>query len=204
MPKIICITILWSVAIVAAPFFTVTQLSAQEKPPPLEKYRAVPKSNEIEVAGVRIRYNRDEYGCVKSAEFYNDSEKCSNDSACMDSLRQLWDKCLKDEDCKPKLEGKPWPPKFGPGWVAAKRIDVKNWPKIWGEYLVGAGSTMGESGSDVCDEWTFTVAGSPGWHCTSWGGEIYCKCIGTYYGPPRYPDPPINHCCDGNGCVRHP
>ena len=204
MPKKLSITNLLSVAIAVALLFTVTQLSAQEKPPPSDKYRAIAKSNEIQVAGVRIRYTRDDYGCVKYSEFYNDSEKCLNDSACLDSLRQLWDKCMKDEDCKPKLEGEKWPPVVQTEWVRAKKIDHKNWPKIWGEYLVRAGSTMGESGSDVCDEWTFTLAGSHGLHCTYIGGDLYCKCIGTYYGPPAYPDPPINHCCDPNGCVPHP
>jgi hypothetical protein len=204
MPKKISVANLLSVVIAVALLSTVSQLNAQEKPPPFDKYRAIPKSNEIEVAGVRIRYTRDDYGCVKYSEFYNDSEKCLNDSACLDSLRQLWDKCLNDKDCKPKLEGQPWPPEFASGWVAAKKIDDQNWPKIWGEYLVGAGSTMGESGSGVCDEWTFTVAGSPGWRCTEQDGHIYCNCIGTRFGPPQFPDPPINHCCDVNGCVRHP
>ena len=209
MFKKISITILCSVAIVVAALLTVTQLIAQEKPPPFDKfdkYRAITKSNEIEVAGVRIRYTRDDDGCVTNSEFYNDPKKCTNDSACLEYLRQLWDKCMQDEDCKPKLKGKTWPPAVEPGWLPAKKIDVKNWPKIWGEYLVRAGSTMGESGSDVCDEWSFTVAGSPGWRCTVSNGEdLNCKCIGTYYGHPDNPeyDPP-GYCCDGNGCEETP
>ena len=204
MPKKISITILCSVAIVVAALLTVTQLMAGEKCQSFDKYRAISRSNEIEVAGVRIKYTRDDDGCVKFVEFYYDPEKYSKDSAGLDSLRPLWDKCMKDEDCKPKLEGKTWPPEVEPGWLPAKKIDDKNWPKIWGECLVGSGSTKGESGSDVCGEWTFTVAGSPGWYCTQSGGELYCTCIGYYYGPPDYPDPPINHCCVGGVCVYNP
>jgi hypothetical protein len=204
MPKKISITILCGVTIVVAVLLTVTQLMALEKPQSFDKYRPISGSNEIEVAGVRIRYTRDDNGCVKFVEFYNNPDRCSKDPACLDSLRQLWDKCMKDEDCKSKLEGKTWPPEVEPGWVPAKKIDDKSWPKMWGEYLVRAGSTKGESGSDVCDEWTFTVAGSPGWHCTVSDGDIYCKCIGDYYGPPEWSDPPYNHCCAGGACVRHP
>ena len=204
MSKKITIFLSCSVAIVVAALFTVTQLLAGAEPPPSNKYRAIAKSNEIEVAGVRIRYTRDDVGCVEAKEFYNDPEKCSKDPACLESLKQVWGKCMEDENCRPKLEGIEWPPKVEPGWVRAKPIDKKNWPRLWGEYLVRAGDTKGESGSGVCDEWTFTVAGSPGWHCTPMNGDIYCVCIGDYYGPPKLPDPPFNHCCDANGCVHHP
>ena len=193
-----------SVTIVVAVLLTVTQLMAEENRPPFDKYRAITKSiNEIEVAGVRIRYSRDDDGCVKSVEFYNDPAEGLKHDIIEQFLKQKWYECAKDQDCKSRVEGKEFPPVVEPGWVPASRIDPENWPKIWGEYLVGAGSTKGESGSKVCNEWRFTLAGSPGWDCTVIGGDGYCACIGRRYGLPDWPYVPP-YCCDGtHGCVPH-
>lgn len=186
MPKKITIILLCSVAVVVAALFTVTQLMAmaQKKPQSLDKYQALTKSNEIEVAGLKKRYSRNDFGCVESVEFYNDPAKCAEGDK-------------KNEKCLDILQKKPAEPK----WIPA--IKPKQEPVIWGEKLVGAGSTRGDS--DVCGDWRFTVAGSPGWDCDVLGGHVVCSCIGFYVGDPDYPqhDPP-GYCCDPNGCVPRP
>ena len=172
MPKNIAIILLCSVTIVVAALFTVTQLMAGEEKDPqiIRKYQARATNNEIEVAGLKKRYVRNpDDGCVSNVEFYNDPAKCDGNKDC-------------PKDQKPE-------------WVAA--IEPQNWPKIWDEYLVGAGSTKGESVSDVCVEWRFTVAGSPGWDCDYLRGHIYCSCIGYYYAPKDW-------CCDPSGCRPRP
>ncbi len=168
MPKKTAIILLCSVAIVLAAVVTVTHLMACNKmgssgadgeridPQLIRKYQARVKFNEIEVAGLKKRYTRNpEDGCVSKVEFYNDPANCEG-----------------NEDC-PKDEK--------PGWIEA--IEPRSLPKIWDELLVGAGSTQGESGSDVCVEWRFTVAGSPGWDCDYFNGHYRCSCIGFYYKP---------------------
>ena len=180
MPKKRTIILLCAVTIVAAALLTVTQLLADEKPLASQNYRAITTYNELEVAGLKKRYFRNpDDGCVSRIEFYNDPAKCDGNNKCLD--------ILKDKPSQPK-------------WIAA--IKVTEPPGIWGEILVGAGSTKGES--DVCGDWRFTLAGSPGWDCDHVGVERrkVCSCIGFYVGPPDYPG--FDHCCDPNRCTPRP
>jgi hypothetical protein len=171
MTKKITIICFCSVVIFVVALFTVTQLMADEIKPPqiIRKYQARDSSNEIIVAGIKKRYTRNDRGCVETVEFYNDPANCAG-----------YESCPNDQK---------------PGWVPA--IEFKNWPKIWGEDLVGAGSTKGVVGSDECVEWRFTVAGSPGWDCDYIGGRLVCSCIGYYYQPRDW-------CCDPRGCKARP
>jgi hypothetical protein len=194
MPKKIPMILLCSVAIVVAALFTVTQLMAmaQKKPQSFAKYQALSKSNEIIVAGLRKKYSRNDNGCVKTVEFYNDPAKCAEGDT-------------KNEKCLEILKKKPAEAKFRLAiGMDEKDRPIKN-PVIWDEKLVGAGSTKGES--DVCGDWRFTVAGSPGWDCDYVAAldRIVCSCIGFYVGLPDYPqyDPP-GYCCDLYSCVPTP
>lgn len=218
MPKTITIIRLCCVMIVATALFTVTQLMAGgtageklgsqlireltvpasthkiegEKPDPkfIQEHQARTSYNETVVAGLKKRYFRDDRGCAYKVEFLNEMSKCRE---CADSLKQAWEKCTADKACRTKLEGKTFPRQSESEWVEA--IEPKTWPKVWGEYLVGAGTTKGESGDGVCIEWRFTVAGSPGWDCDYIGNRLVCSCIGYYYEP-------LDWCCQPTGC--HP
>jgi hypothetical protein len=197
MTREIPIILLFSVAIVLAALFTVTQLMAGEKKitkrERIRGYQARTRTNQINVGVIKKKYYRNHRGCVEKVEFYNDLNNCAagecanrlgrRPEICEEEVRQ---RRLAEEECTPER------------WVAAIPIDDQNWPKIWGEDLVGAGSTKGESGYDVCDEWRFTVAGSPGWDCDYIGGNIVCSCIGYYF------PPPWDLCCQPTGCVPSP
>ena len=191
MQKKISIILLCSVAIVVAGACTVTQLLADEKPRSYH-FRTIPTLKGIEVVDLvnktrlKKKYYRNDDDCVSNVEFYNDPAKCAEGDT-------------KNEKCLDMMKDKPAQPHWRPA------IEPKTDPVIWGEKLVGVGSTKGEF--DVCGDWRFTVAGSPGWDCdyVAARGRIVCSCIGFYVGDPLYPqyDPP-GYCCDARGCVRTP
>ena len=190
--------LLCSVAIVVAALFgcthsvteTMEKVShAQANPQRFAKYKAITgdNENEIVVAGLKKRYlRRDKDGCVDKVEFYNDKAKCAEE--CLDILN----KEPPESTWRPAIETD----------KTDRQIKI---PVIWGEKLVGAGRTKGDS--DACVDWRFTVAGSPGWDCDYIGAHdrMVCSCIGFYVGNPDYPqyDPP-GYCCDPNGCVPKP
>jgi len=158
------------------------------------------------------KYTRDEYGCVELVEFYNDPANCFKNEQCLRYVKLEWDKylewelkkCQQDVDCKRKVEKMRLQ---GHSMMSEVKlinaIDKIKEPEIYGEILVSAGSTRGDS--DVCGDFRFTVAGSPGWDCdsTAGGGRIVCSCIGTYIGPDVWPDY-FDYCCDPKGCVQAP
>jgi hypothetical protein len=186
MQKKISIILLCSVAIVVAGACTVNQLLADEKPRP-QRFRTIPTLKGIEIIDLvnrttlKVRYERNQDGCVTGVEFYNDPANCA-----------FGDK--KNEKCLDMIKDKPAQARWRPA------IAPKKPPVIWGEKLVGVGSTRGEI--DVCGDWRFTVAGSPGWDCTysSSGDRQFCSCIGFYVGAPQYPQfEPPGYCCDLSG-----
>jgi hypothetical protein len=191
--------LLCGAAIVVAVLCTVTEPTAmsQKKPLSVEDYRAISQSNEIVVAGLQKRYKRKDTGCVATVEFYNDPTKCEGNEKCIEYLKK------KEEKDKTPVKAK---------WIFALPILGKDgrplMPEIWGETLRNAGSTMGES--NVCGDWRFTVADSPGWDCDYVAGHepdrIVCSCIGFYIEPGFFPGYPEldDHCCDPNGCVPRP
>ena len=205
--------ILWcSIVVVIAAQCTTRKQLAVEKPRPFvnyevsydaEKDELTIKDNKNQTTLIK-KYTRDDYGCVKLVEFYNDPANCLKNEQCMSYLEREWYKCQQKVDCKKKLEelNLQWPPKMSEP-VLRKAIDKIREPEIWGEILVSAGSTRGDS--DVCGDFRFTVAGSPGWDCdsTAGGDRIVCSCIGFYVGPEDWPDY-FDHCCDPKGCVQAP
>lgn len=206
MTKKYSIILLCSVAIVAAALFAVSQLMAmgQAKPRSSRDYQAVTTYNELEVAAPKLvaplkkKYERNSDGCVTTVWFFNDLANCTDKD------------CVRYQEDKSRMQKQAQEEEKKGEWILAYGMDKEDRPikdpVIWGkEKLVGAGTTRGES--DVCGDWRFTVAGSPGWDCdyVAGLGRIVCSCIGFYVGKHNYPQYyPPGYCCDPTGCVPTP
>ena len=134
-------------------------------------FQSIPGTTESVIAGVNIRYFRDSNGCAEQCEFYNDPKRCGDNAKCLDYAK----------DAKAKYE-------------SCQRPESP--PRIGKELVKSAGYTTGTT--QLCDEFTITTHGSPGWTWNYFGGGNWqLVCIGYYYAP-------ANLCCDPTGCVPKP
>jgi hypothetical protein len=76
-------------------------------------------------------------------------------------------------------------------------IEFPNPPAVGNEKLVGARNPLGHP--VFSGDYSFTLAGSPGWDCDYIASQdrTYCSCIGYYYAP-------LDMCCDPTGCKTRP
>jgi len=121
-----------------------------------KKFNAKPSTTEVMINEVKIKYVRDENGCSEMVQFWNDPERCGENSICRTYAK----------------DGK------------ARYIDglpTTVVPKIEGEAVISAGNTIGPT--PLCNEFIITTHGSPGWVWNNINGNWTLICIGYYYSP---------------------
>ena len=153
-------------------FFTVSLLTADCAVAELKNsFQAVPGTTESIVSKVKIRYFRDKSGCAEKCQFMNDPNRCGENSQCREYAQDA-----------------------GAGYVDCMRPETA--PRIGKELVKSAGSTTGAT--QLCDEFSISTHGSPGWVWNYLGGGNWqLVCIGYYYAP-------LKLCCDPSGCVPKP
>jgi hypothetical protein len=149
------------------------------------KFRAVPGDNESVIAGVKIKYARDDRGCVQTCQFENDPARCGQEAECCKKVAEYGSSSDVEKCIRTVREEKA-------DYIECIETPI---PKIGNETIKSAGNTI--ESTQVCDDFRIVAHGSPGWTWTCTGGSCTLTCLGYYYAP-------LQLCCDPTGCVRKP
>ncbi len=150
--------------------FAVNPLKAgQEKPyEPDPSFNPIPQETVSIINGVKIKYTRDERGCVDTCQSWSDPALCGKDGECCQST-DLSGKAK--EDCLMSLK------KTETGYIDCLPT---NPPRIGKEKVVFADNTI--DSTRVCNEFRIVTHGSPGW-LTTCSGSCTKTCLGYYFAP---------------------
>lgn len=130
-------------------------------------FQAIPAETVSIINGVKIKYTRDDRGCINSCQFWNDPARCGDNAECCKEMDgNVYEKCMK----------------------AAKETEAgytdcipAPTPKIGRETVVSAGNTTDTA--QVCNEFRIVTHGSPGWSWSCVGGHCTVACLGYLYDP---------------------
>lgn len=119
------------------------------------RYKAIPATTESVIAGVTIKYKRNDIGCATSCQFMNDPALCGDNKQCISYA----------EEINAKAE-------------YINCLDTRLDLTIAGQKIQSGGETTGPA--QVCNEFRIITSGSPGWVVNWFNGELKLTCIGYY------------------------
>ena len=147
------------------------------------KFQAIPGDTESVIAGVSIKYARDDRGCVKTCRFENDPARCGDEAQCCEHVVKY---DISEEECRKVIKDS------RSEYIECQKVPT---PRIGGETVMSAGNTIATT--QVCEDFNIVTHGSPGWVTTCTPAGCTVTCIGVYF-------PQWELCCDPWGCVRKP
>lgn len=135
---------------------------------PSNPFQAIPGETTSIINGVEIKYTRDDRGCIKTCQFWNDPARCGANAECCKKMdRNVYEECV-----GAVKEAKA---------VYKNCVPVSTPPTIRGETVVSAGNTTDTA--QVCNEFRIVTHGSPGISWVGSGGNWTKSCLGWLFPP---------------------
>ena len=132
----------------------------------------IPQETVSIINGVKIKFTRDERGCIQTCEYQINPELCGKNGECCQSedlSNEAKKDCLESLKNAKKMTGK------------YKMCERTESPKIDGETVVYADNTI--DNPRPCNEFRIVTHGSPGWKTSCSGGNCTKVCLGYYFPP---------------------
>jgi hypothetical protein len=146
-------------------------------------FQAIPAETTSIINGVKIKYTRDDRGCIETCQFWNDPARCGpNAECCREMDGKVYEECVRSVK-----ESKA-------GYTDCLPVPT---PKISGETVVSAGNTT--DNAQVCTEFRIVTHGSPGISTVCRDGNCTVSCLGYSY-PPWCCQ--VNPATGGWSCIR--
>jgi hypothetical protein len=134
---------------------------------PSNPFQAIPAETTSIINGVKIKYTRDDRGCIKTCQFWNDPARCGAEAECCKEM----DGSVYEECVRAVKEAKA-------GYTDCLPVPT---PKIRGETVVSAGNTTDTA--QVCNEFRIVTHGSPGISTDCRDGNCTASCLGYSFPP---------------------